>query len=61
MAVIFRSQKLVRVLTLPGIREMIKKGKKQNLPLIFFSTYNSAERIQGSYRWIYQTADFNCS
>jgi superfamily II DNA or RNA helicase len=29
-----------------GIREMIKKAKKQDLPLIFFSTYNSAERIQ---------------
>lgn len=28
------------------IREMIFKAKKQNLPLIFFSTYNSAERIE---------------
>jgi len=28
------------------IREMILKAKKQNLPLIFFSTYNSAERIE---------------
>jgi superfamily II DNA or RNA helicase len=30
------------------IREMIFKAKKQNLPLIFFSTYNSAERIEES-------------
>ena len=29
-----------------GIREMIRKAKSQKLPLIFFSTYNSAERIQ---------------
>jgi superfamily II DNA or RNA helicase len=28
------------------IREMIGKAKTQNLPLIFFSTYNSAERIE---------------
>jgi len=28
------------------IREMIGKAKAQNLPLIFFSTYNSAERIE---------------
>lgn len=28
------------------IREMIGKAKKQNLPLIFFSTYHSAERIE---------------
>ena len=28
------------------IREMIIKAKAQNLPLIFFSTYNSAERIE---------------
>lgn len=28
------------------IREMIFKAKEQNLPLIFFSTYNSAERIE---------------
>jgi superfamily II DNA or RNA helicase len=30
----------------PGIIEMMKKAKKQDLPLIFFSTYNSAERIE---------------
>lgn len=30
------------------IREMIFKAKEQNLPLIFFSTYNSAERIEES-------------
>jgi superfamily II DNA or RNA helicase len=29
-----------------GIREMIGKAKQQKLPLIFFSTYNSAERIE---------------
>jgi superfamily II DNA or RNA helicase len=28
------------------IREMIEKAKTQDLPLIFFSTYNSAERIE---------------
>lgn len=28
------------------IREMINKAKTQNLPLIFFSTYNSAEKIE---------------
>lgn len=28
------------------IREMINKSKEQNLPLIFFSTYNSAEKIE---------------
>jgi hypothetical protein len=28
------------------IREMIFKARTQNLPLIFFSTYNSAERIE---------------
>lgn len=28
------------------IREMILKAKKQNLPLIFFSTYNSADKIE---------------
>jgi superfamily II DNA or RNA helicase len=29
-----------------GIRAMISKAKQQKLPLIFFSTYNSAERIE---------------
>lgn len=29
------------------IKEMMEKAKRQNLPLIFFSTYNSAERIEG--------------
>lgn len=29
-----------------SIREMIFKAKEQDLPLIFFSTYNSAERIE---------------
>lgn len=28
------------------IREMMNKAKAQNLPLIFFSTYNSAEKIE---------------
>lgn len=28
------------------IREMMLKAKKQNLPLIFFSTYNSADKIE---------------
>lgn len=28
------------------IRDMIEKAKAQNLPLIFFSTYNSAEKIE---------------
>ena len=28
------------------IKDMIRKAKKQNLPLIFFSTYNSANRIE---------------
>ena len=28
------------------IRDMISKSKKQNLPLILFSTYNSAQRIE---------------
>jgi superfamily II DNA or RNA helicase len=31
-----------------SIGEMMIKSKQQNLPLIFFSTYNSAERIQMS-------------
>jgi len=30
----------------PGILDMMKKSKKQDLPVIFFSTYNSAERIE---------------
>ncbi len=29
-----------------GIREMMDKAKNQDLPLIFFSTYNSAEKIE---------------
>ena len=29
-----------------GIRQMMEKAKAQKLPLIFFSTYNSAERIE---------------
>ena len=29
-----------------GIREMMEKAKSQDLPLIFFSTYNSADKIE---------------
>jgi len=32
------------------IKEMIKKSENQNLPLIFFSTYNSADRIELSLK-----------
>lgn len=32
------------------IREMIEKAKAQDLPIVFFSTYNSAERIEEA-RW----------
>lgn len=33
-------------LNVEGIVTMINKAKEQNLPLIFFSTYNSAEKIE---------------
>lgn len=32
--------------SIEGIKEMMEKAKEQELPLIFFSTYNSAEKIE---------------
>lgn len=32
--------------SIEGIREMMEKAKEQGLPLIFFSTYNSADKIE---------------
>lgn len=34
--------------SIDGIRDMIDKARQQGLPLIFFSTYNSAEKIQSA-------------
>lgn len=32
--------------SIPNIKEMMSKAKQQNLPLVIFSTYNSADRIE---------------
>lgn len=32
--------------SIDGIKEMMRKSKEQDLPLIFFSTYNSADKIE---------------
>lgn len=32
--------------SIQGIKDMIEKAKEQDLPLIFFSTYNSADKIE---------------
>ncbi len=39
-------------LNVEGIIKMINTAKEQNLPLIFFSTYNSAEKIEVARRYL---------